>query len=132
MVANMTVHALEIDCWRGDLERARKRLDAATGGEPTDDPQSLAGLALHEAVVARAEGKPKVALEKLEPALDSRDHLGIRFLIVKLAIIEEAQVRLCARRHAADRARTRLDPTTCGRASVPRRSPRMHRGFGPG
>ena len=91
MVANMTVHALEIDCWRGDLERARKRLDAATGGEPTDDPQSLAGLALHEAVVARAEGKPKVALEKLQPALDSRDHLGIRFLIVKLAIIEELE-----------------------------------------
>ena len=91
LVANMTMHALEIDCWRGDVERARARLEAGIGVAEFDDPQSLAGQALHEGILLRAQGKAEAALEKLQPALDARAHSGIGFIIVKLAIIEELE-----------------------------------------
>jgi tetratricopeptide (TPR) repeat protein len=90
LVANMTVHALEVDCWRGDVERAKARLEAAIDDE-TDDPQNRAIQALHEAIVLRTDGNPKAALEKLQLALESRKRHGIRFLIVKLAIVEELE-----------------------------------------
>ena len=54
----------------------------------TDDPQARAGNELHEAFVLAAEGKPRAALEALEPVLEARDQLGIRFLIVKLGFVE--------------------------------------------
>ena len=87
MVANMTVHAVEIDCWRGDVERARERL-GSNASTDSDDPQALASQALHEAMVLRAEGNPRAALEALRPALEAREELGVRFLIVKLGIVE--------------------------------------------
>jgi len=88
VIAGNLVHAIEVDCWRGDAESARQRLEAAKSLESTDDPQARAGETLHEAIVLRAEGRPKEALAMLEPVIESRDMLGIRFLIVKLGIVE--------------------------------------------
>jgi class 3 adenylate cyclase/tetratricopeptide (TPR) repeat protein len=91
MVANMTVHALEIDCWRGNVDRGRKRIEALLALGETEDPQALVTQALHEAIVLRAEGKPEAALERLEPALDARARVDIGSLPVKLAVIEELE-----------------------------------------
>ena len=88
-VASMLGCALEIDCRRGDVERAKERLSSIT--DETEDPQVRASHALYTAIVLRAEGDPAAALEELQPALDARDSLGIRFLTVKLAIIEELE-----------------------------------------
>ena len=88
-VASMLGCALEIDCRRGDVERAKERLSSVT--DESEDPQVRASHALYKAIVLRAEGDPAAALEALQPALDARESLGIRFLTVKLAIIEELE-----------------------------------------
>jgi len=79
---------LEIECWRGDVEPARRRLERdADLGEATE-LQARSGYRLHEAMVLRREGKPRAALEILEEVIDAGDELGIRFLIVKIGIVE--------------------------------------------
>ena len=88
-VASMLGCALEIDCQRGDVERAKERLPPAA--DETEDPQVRASQALFKAFVLRAEGDPAAALDALQPAHDARKSLGIRFLTVKLAIIEELE-----------------------------------------
>jgi tetratricopeptide (TPR) repeat protein len=88
-VASMLGCALEIDCRRGDVERAKERLSSIM--QVTEDPQVRASQALFKAIVLRAEREPAAALEELQPALDAREALGIRFLTVKLAIIEELE-----------------------------------------
>ncbi len=82
------VHLVEIDCWRGRLDDARARLDRYAAGRDSDELEARLSYALHEAMVLRAEGKPRVALEALEPVLVSRDKLGVKSLIVKLGLVE--------------------------------------------
>ncbi len=88
-VASMLGCALEVDCLRGDVERAKERLSSMT--DESEDPQVRASQALFKAFVLRAEGDPAAALDALQPAHDARKSLGIRFLTVKLAIIEELE-----------------------------------------
>jgi hypothetical protein len=54
----------------------------------SEDMQAWGGYALHEAIVFRAEGKPRAALEALEPVLSGREGLGVTFLHVKLSLVE--------------------------------------------
>src|SRR5262249_11779926 len=91
LVANMLEHAAEIDCWRGETARARARLEAGSRMGIFDDPQSVAGHALHEAIVLRAEGNPSAALEKLRLTLEVDHGFSIGFIVMKLAVIEELE-----------------------------------------
>jgi class 3 adenylate cyclase/tetratricopeptide (TPR) repeat protein len=84
----LLLHLVEIDCWRGNLAEGRARLEATATARESDNPQVWASYALHEAMLLRAEGKPRAALEALEPVLALREELGIRFLIVKLGLVE--------------------------------------------
>ena len=106
-VASMLGCALEIDCQRGDVERAKERLPPAA--DETEDPQVRASQALFKAFVLRAEGDPAAALDALQPAHDARKSLGIRFLTVKLCDHRGARVRLRAGRRGTSRSRARGD-----------------------
>jgi class 3 adenylate cyclase/tetratricopeptide (TPR) repeat protein len=88
IIANMLMHTVAVDCWRGEVERAKSRLESLVPPGESDDPQVIAGLALHEAIILRAEGKPQAALEKLQTVLDASEALGVRFLVVKLGVVE--------------------------------------------
>ena len=79
---------VEIDCRRGRLGDARERLAQYVDARHSDEAQERTTYALHEAMVLRIEGKPRAALETLEPVLESRAELGIAFLTVKLALVE--------------------------------------------
>ena len=66
VVTNMTQHAVEIDCWLGDVERARKRLDAGLGAgdlydtaAPSADAQKLVNRTL---LGLARDGVPVVAI----------------------------------------------------------------------
>ena len=87
IVSSMLAHAIEIDRARGDIERARARL-ATEKSTKSDDPQVVASQALHEATVLRAEGNPREALAALHPVLEARETLGLRFLTLKLGMVE--------------------------------------------
>jgi class 3 adenylate cyclase len=74
-----------VDCARGDVPRARSRLDdpELRGSE---DVQARFGYLLGEAQVLRAEGRPREAFASLEPVLTGG--LGITFLTMKLSLVE--------------------------------------------
>jgi tetratricopeptide (TPR) repeat protein len=84
----LLVHVTEIDCWRGRPEEARARLGRYVAAREADELQMRMSYALHEAMVLRAEGKPQAALAELEPVLASRDELSVKFLLVKLGLVE--------------------------------------------
>jgi tetratricopeptide (TPR) repeat protein len=87
----MLLQLVEIHCWRGQVADARARLDRHAGARSSDDTQIRTSFDLHEAMVLRTEGKPRAAIEALERVVAARDELGIRFLIVKLAIVESLE-----------------------------------------
>jgi class 3 adenylate cyclase/tetratricopeptide (TPR) repeat protein len=78
--------SIAIDCWRGNLVEARAHLEKVAWLKDSEI-QAWTGYRFHEAQVLRAEGKPRDALEVLEPAL-ATDELGITFLTKKLAFVE--------------------------------------------
>jgi predicted ATPase/class 3 adenylate cyclase len=77
---------IAIDCWRGRAAEARRYLDELTWLRDAD-AQAWTGYMLHEAQVLRLEGRPREALEALEPVL-ATDELGITFLHKKLGVVE--------------------------------------------
>lgn len=85
---------LEIDCWRGNVEQARRRLESDADLGESEEAQARSGYRLHEAMVLRREGKVRAALEALQTVIAARDTLGIRFLHVKLAIVEAIECAL--------------------------------------
>jgi hypothetical protein len=74
------------ECARGDVERARSRVDSYSHLKASDDLQARFGYLFAEAHVLRAEGKPREALESLEPVFTGG--MGITFLTVKLSLVE--------------------------------------------
>jgi predicted ATPase/class 3 adenylate cyclase len=86
-VRGLDIHLVEIDCWRGRPTEARSRLNRAAEIRAADDPQAQTGYAVHEAMVLRAEGKPRAALEALEPTL-CQSELAVTFLTIKLCLVE--------------------------------------------
>src|SRR3954451_7750872 len=82
---------VEIHCRRGRLADARAELDREADARMSDDIQSRTAFDLHEAMVLRAEGKPRAALEALEGVISASDELGITFLTVKLGIVERLE-----------------------------------------
>ncbi len=84
----LATHLVEIDCARGNVGEARKRLERTVKPRGADDMQVRTSFSLHEALVLRTEGKPRAALEAIEPVLAASDELGMTFLTVKLGFVE--------------------------------------------
>jgi class 3 adenylate cyclase/tetratricopeptide (TPR) repeat protein len=83
------LHLVGIDCWRGRPVEARARLDLHAAHRESNEIQARSAYALHEAMVHRAEGKPRAALEVLERELSrSTGELAVTFLTVKLSLVE--------------------------------------------
>jgi tetratricopeptide (TPR) repeat protein len=78
--------SIAIDCWRGNIAEARAHLEEVAWLKDSEI-QARTGYRFHEAQVLRAEGKPREALEVLEPTL-ATDELGITFLTMKLSVVE--------------------------------------------
>jgi len=74
-------------CERGDLVRARERLDHPLLMD-SEDVQVRTSVSIAEARILRVEGRLREALGAAESALNARDELGITFLYVKLALVE--------------------------------------------
>jgi class 3 adenylate cyclase/tetratricopeptide (TPR) repeat protein len=89
--AQLVIHLVAIDCWRGDLASARERLEQYSDLRDSEDMQARGGYTLHEAMVLRMEGKPGAGIETLEPLLARREELGVTFLIVKLSLVEAVE-----------------------------------------
>src|SRR5713101_2077732 len=88
MFGQLVAHLIEVDCWRGDLNGARARLEQAAELSRAEDIQGMTAYALHEAQVLRTEGNPRAALAALGPVLGARSEIGITFLTVKLGFVE--------------------------------------------
>ena len=85
---HLLIHLIEIECWRGNLEQARSRLERSAELEDTENKEHLTTYRLHEAQVLRTEGNPRAALAALEPVLEARSELGITYLNIKLGFVE--------------------------------------------
>jgi len=80
---------VEVDCRRGKVVEARERLVRHTAALEVDDPQIRTTYAVCQAIVLRAEGDARQALETAEQALSlGLERIGIRFIGVKLALVE--------------------------------------------
>jgi tetratricopeptide (TPR) repeat protein len=135
-IAYQLTHLVEVECWRGQVAQARARLGRHPALSDAEDVQSRSTYTVHEAMALRAEGKPRAALEALEHDLAQiLDELGVRFLTVKLSLVEalesasdlgdtakvEELLEIVERLHAGDRPpllaahaarfRARLAPT---------------------
>ena len=82
------LNLVEVDCWRGQVEQARARLDAHPAAL-TDDHQARAQYAVHEAMVLRTAGDARAGLEVIDRELTRAvDELGVSFLTTKLMLVE--------------------------------------------
>jgi tetratricopeptide (TPR) repeat protein len=79
---------IEIDCWRGNVEQARVRLERSSALKTHESVDYVASYQLHEAQLLRAEGSARAAQEVLDRALEARSELGTSDLPVKLAFVE--------------------------------------------
>src|SRR5262249_5678284 len=82
------VFLVAVDCWRGDVEHARSRLEESGQLKNHEGLDYATSYLLHEAQVLRAEGSTRAAQEALDPVLNARSELGISFLNVKLGFVE--------------------------------------------
>jgi predicted ATPase/DNA-binding SARP family transcriptional activator len=76
---------------RGDIDGARRALEAHGHLAGADEVQARASYAVAEAVVLRAEGRPREALAAAVRALTARDAFGPRHPIAKLAFVEAVE-----------------------------------------
>ena len=85
---HLLVHLVEIDCWRGDIERARNRLEQCANLKNHESLEYSTAYVVHEALVRRTEGDLRAALAVVEPVLEARSDVGISNLLVKLGFVE--------------------------------------------
>jgi class 3 adenylate cyclase/tetratricopeptide (TPR) repeat protein len=84
----LLVYLVEVECWRGNLEQARARVERAAELEVSETKEVVASYRLHQAQVLRTEGNPRAALAALEPVIEARSELGTTYLTVKLGFVE--------------------------------------------
>jgi class 3 adenylate cyclase/tetratricopeptide (TPR) repeat protein len=87
-VNQLLVHLVEIDCWRGDVGRARSRLEQIADLKTHESLDYATAYRAHEAQVLRAEGDPRAAQVVVERILEARSEFGISNLQVKLGFVE--------------------------------------------
>jgi tetratricopeptide (TPR) repeat protein len=85
-----------VECARGDLDKARDRLDTDVTLRESEDLQVQLGYAFAEAHVLRQEGRPREALAAADSALGLGLELGITFIGVKLCLVEVLEAAYAA------------------------------------
>jgi class 3 adenylate cyclase/tetratricopeptide (TPR) repeat protein len=78
----------EIECQRGRVAEARERLGRYTSALETDVPEQRTTYAVAEAMVLRAEGNARQALERAELALPEGVRAGMGFIGFKVLLVE--------------------------------------------
>jgi hypothetical protein len=82
------LYLVEIDCWRGQEEQARARLDVHPAAL-TEDLQTRSAYTVHQAMVLRTAGDARAGLEVINRELTRTvDELGVSFLNTKLMLVE--------------------------------------------
>jgi class 3 adenylate cyclase/tetratricopeptide (TPR) repeat protein len=87
-VEHLLVHLIEIDCWRGNVEQARSRLERSSQLKTHEGLEYVASYRLHEAQLLRTEGSARAAQEAVDAVLEARSELGVSLLHVKLGFVE--------------------------------------------
>jgi tetratricopeptide (TPR) repeat protein len=87
-VEHLLVHLMEIDCWKGNVERARSRLERSAELKTHESVDYATSYRLHEAQLLRTEGSLRAAQEALEQVLAARAELGVSYHLVKLGFVE--------------------------------------------
>jgi class 3 adenylate cyclase/tetratricopeptide (TPR) repeat protein len=78
-----------VECRRGSVAEARERLGRQAAALETDDPQIRTTYAFSQAIVLRAEGNARHALETAEQAMqESLSRVGVGFIGTKLLFVE--------------------------------------------
>ena len=85
---HLFVNLVEIDCWKGDIEHARTRLEHCGELKMHESLDYAASYGVHEAQLLRTEGEARAAQVALEPVLESRAELSTSNLQVKLGFVE--------------------------------------------
>jgi class 3 adenylate cyclase/tetratricopeptide (TPR) repeat protein len=83
--------APRIHTLRGDLAAARDFAEAFAEAATSDDLQESSGYSLSQAILLRAEGRPKEALERGSETLALRQEMGLAQENVKEAILESVE-----------------------------------------
>ena len=82
------LYLVEVDCWRGQLDEARARLDGHPAAH-AEVLQTRSAYAVHEAIVLRTAGDARAGLEVIDRELTRTvDELGASFLTTKLMLVE--------------------------------------------
>ena len=82
-------YVVEVECQRGNVADARERVRRYTAALESDDPQIRTIYALSEAIVLRAEGNVRRALETAAEQLpESLGRVGLGAMAVKLLLAE--------------------------------------------
>jgi predicted ATPase/class 3 adenylate cyclase len=77
-----------VECARGDMDKARDRLDTDVALRQSEDLQVQLSYGFAEAHVLRQEGRAREALAAADSALGLGLELGITFIGVKLCLVE--------------------------------------------
>jgi tetratricopeptide (TPR) repeat protein len=77
-----------VECARGDVADARRRIDRLSSMKESEDPQVRLGYAAAEAHVLRAEGRLRDAFAAAESGTTLSSDLGATFLNIKLCHVE--------------------------------------------
>jgi class 3 adenylate cyclase/tetratricopeptide (TPR) repeat protein len=88
ILGHLLIHLVEIDCWRGDIEHARTRMEHVDELKMHESLDYVSSYRLHEAQLLRTEGDPRAAQAALEPILETRSEISISDLQLKLAFVE--------------------------------------------
>jgi class 3 adenylate cyclase/tetratricopeptide (TPR) repeat protein len=81
----LLLQAVDLFAARGDLAAARAWWERFTAGSDPEDPQAIMIVRATEAVLLRAEGKPREALAAAESAFGQRGTVGLSALMTKHA-----------------------------------------------
>jgi class 3 adenylate cyclase len=84
----LVLQALDLFVARGELAAARAWWERFTAGSDPEDPQAIAAVRATEAMLLRAEARPREAVAAAESAFGQRDQVGLSALITKHAASE--------------------------------------------
>ena len=84
----LLLQALELLVARGELAEARAWWERFTAGADPEDPQAIMVVRATEAMLLRAEGRPRDALAAAARAFDAHDRVGLSALMTKYAVGE--------------------------------------------
>jgi class 3 adenylate cyclase/tetratricopeptide (TPR) repeat protein len=91
---NEVITIVEPHARRGEIDEAKRLVNRFADLERSDEIQTRSIFALHQAIVARAEGRAQEALQRAQQALAGKENLGINHWAVKGATVEAIEAAL--------------------------------------